>query len=150
MGLDQYLYKKTFVGGWMLDNKEEFISIGKSRVKIGEIDNIESKVMYWRNNYAINDFFMDKVNDGGEDNCRYFYVQKKDLEELRDILKEIVNQPTQEGSLKIAKEKLNTEDLEEYFTDWYLPDFKKTLEKLEKLIKQPDSNDCDFYYYIWY
>lgn len=157
MGLDMYLYKKIYIGGQRAENATDNLVVVKGNgsaqtkiiVKIKDIDYIEKKVMYWRKNYAINEWMLDKVGDGGDDNCRYFYIDKRDLEELRDICREICFAKTKEEKKAIAIQKLNTDDLEEYFDD-YLEDFERTLKELNKIIDVADFNDAEFYYYIWY
>ena len=157
MGLDMYLIKKIHIGGKYAENGYENLVVIKGNgshrtrqiIKIRDIDDIEKNVIYWRKNYAINEWFLDKVNDGGDDNCRYFYVDKRDLEELRDICREIYFAKTKEEKKAIAIQKLNTDDLEEYFDD-YISEFERTYKELNDIINSADYNDADFYYYIWY
>lgn len=155
MGLDMYLHKKISIDGRWADNKEDVITIRKGngkierKIKIKDIDEIDTQVLYWRKNYAINEWFLNKIGNGGEDNCVNMSVDKKFLTELRDILMSISCAKTKKEKLKIAQEKLNTDDLEEYFDD-YLEDFKRTLKELNKIIDAEDFNEADFYYYICY
>ena len=157
MGLDMYLYKKIYIGGQYAENKSDNLVVVKGNgsaqtkifVKIKDIDYIEKKVLHWRKNYAINEWFLDKVGDGGDDNCRYFYVDKRDLEELRDILSDIYFAKDKKEKKELAIKHLNTDDLEEYF-DEYLEDFERTYKELNDIINSADYNDAEFYYYIWY
>lgn len=159
MGLDQWLIKKIYVGGRSARNKEDYLVVerggevgevvGDIRIQIKNIEDIETRVIYWRKNYAINDWFLDKVGAGDEDNCVYFYVNKDDLKELRDILKEIVEAKTKKEKIKIVEEKLDTGDFDEY-TDSYLEDFERTYKELDEVIKAKDFDVSDYYYYIWY
>ena len=154
MGLDQYLKKRVQL------NKD-----GKSRIYKDE------ELYYWRKNYAIDDWFHDKVWDGmSEDNCVDMLVDPIVLIELRDILKKIISQKDLKKSLKVAQDLLPADDYTQesecitishgkivtkkrkinLFKACYLPDFKHTYEKLNEIINDKDFYDTYFYYHIWY
>lgn len=154
MGLDMYLYKETYIGGQYALNKDTDIEIHKENepvihIKVGDISSLKKRVIYWRKNYAINEWLIDKICGGGDDNCVYFNVEHETLEELKDILGEIIKQDTKEKKLKVAQEKLNTADLVQWF-DFYIDDFERTYRELEEIINSEDFLKSDFYYCIWY
>lgn len=154
MGLDQYLYQKKYIGGSWAENKDEEIVVVKKesreiRIKIADIEAIDVEVAYWRKNYAINDFFLDKCGNPQDDNCVYMLVRHEDVVELRDILADILSKKTIREKFDTASKRLPTSDLEEYFES-YLVDFNRSLNVLNKLINSNDFYDHDLYYYIWY
>ena len=154
MGLDQYLYQKKYIGGSWAENKEdEFVVVKKGereiRIKIADIEAIDIEVAYWRKNYAINNFFLDKCGNPEDDNCVYMSIKHEDVIELRDILADILSKKTTKEKLDTALKRLPTDDLEEYFES-YLTDFNRSLNVLNKLINSKDFYDHDLYYYIWY
>ena len=134
MGLDQWLYQKIRVNE--IEENRPYINIKtdgkKYQIKIEEsISGIWKKVLYWRKNYM--------------------YVDNRDIEELIDILQEIVDAPTDKEKKDCAlKHFPSTEDLERWFFEYYLPDFKTTLEKLKEIKASPEYEITEFYYYIWY
>lgn len=95
MGLDMYLYKKTYVKNWNFMSKEEKHTItikkgGKkvTTIKPERISEITEEVAYWRKFNALHNWFVQKLADGVDD-CREIYVTPKDLKELLETLKEV-------------------------------------------------------------
>ena len=160
MGLDQYLHKQIYIGGQYAENKEEFINVKKGertiRIKVADIESIRTEVCYWRKNYAINEWFLDKIQPEGDDNCIDFPIEKEWLYELTALLKNICDpNKTKKQVLEIVEDRIPThswftiESFKEDY-DYYMDDFKDTLKKLEEIIKAPDFDEANFYYYIWY
>ena len=86
MGLDMYLYRREYVGGWEWktvedDGKEKALSdniidyLGVDSVEDSPHVNIEVCVAYWRKANAIHKWFCDL--DGGRDECQNIYVNKQ-------------------------------------------------------------------------
>ena len=154
MGLDQWLYQKIRVD--RIEENKPYINIKtdeeKYQIKLEEsISGIWKEVMYWRKNYALNDYFLGKCGNPQDDNCVYMHIDSGDIEELIDILQEIVDAPTDKEKKDCAlKHFPSTEDLESWFFKYYLPDFKDTLEKLKEIKASPEYEITEFYYYIWY
>ena len=90
MGLDQYLYRKSYVRNWEHMSPEELhqITVKKNKKKHPWIDpknitSITELVGQWRKANAIHDWFVQNVQDG-EDNCKEFDVELSQLQELYD------------------------------------------------------------------
>jgi len=90
MGLDQYLYRKSYVRNWDHMTPEELhqITVKKNKKKHPWIDpknitSITELVGQWRKANAIHDWFVQNVQDG-EDNCKEFDVELSQLQELYD------------------------------------------------------------------
>jgi hypothetical protein len=89
MGLDMYLYKKTFLhtGEWVREDKRCEVIItegGKPHPFINpkKIDYIVEEVGYWRKANQIHQWFVKNVQKD-QDDCREYRV---DYEQLRDLL----------------------------------------------------------------
>lgn len=89
MGLDMYLYKKTFLftGEWVREEKRCEVTVtegGKPHpfIKPERIKEIVEEVGYWRKANQIHKWFVDNVQEG-QDDCKEYAV---DVEQLRDLL----------------------------------------------------------------
>jgi hypothetical protein len=98
MGLDQYLSAKKYVSGADHSNdtdKNTFAEIAKA-LKVSHLfitDNMPSaevtiKVGQWRKANQIHNWFVNNVQ-GGEDDCRSYYVSKENLETLLDLCRQV-------------------------------------------------------------
>jgi hypothetical protein len=89
MGLDMYLYKKTFLwtGDYVREEKRDEVVVtqgGKPHPTIDpkKIKEIVQEVGYWRKANHIHRWFVDNVQIG-QDDCREYKVE---VEQLRDLL----------------------------------------------------------------
>lgn len=87
MGLDMYLSRKTYISG-QGDKVAtvDYTDWGGQKVTktFDRVDYIEQEVGYWRKANAIHKWFVDNVQDGVDD-CKPYYVDKDNLETLRDL-----------------------------------------------------------------
>lgn len=97
MGLDMYLYRKTYVQNWdhMKASAKHKITVkkgGKVRkdIKPERICYIIEQVGYWRKANHIHKWFVDNVQ-GGVDNCEEFFVELTKLQELLEVCKLVIN-----------------------------------------------------------
>jgi len=95
MGLDMYLYKKTYVQNWKHTPKEQKYSISIKRggkkvttIQPNRISEITESVGYWRKFNALHNYFVQNFADGVDD-CKEMYVPKEDLEKLLDVLRKV-------------------------------------------------------------
>ena len=96
MGLDMYLYKKTYVKNWDHMGPEERHEItilkgGKPRsdIKPERISEIVEEVGYWRKANAIHAWFVKNVQDGNDD-CGEYYASVEKLSELLGLVNEVL------------------------------------------------------------
>lgn len=97
MGLDMYLYKKSYVQNWDHHEPKEKHTI---TVKLGEniredikperITYIVEEVGYWRKFNALHYWFVENCQDGVDDGKEY-YVTMNQLKELLDTLNRVKN-----------------------------------------------------------
>jgi hypothetical protein len=178
MGLDMYLSKRTYVKNWDHQKPKEKHRIiirkgGKIRtdIKPERISYIQEEVGYWRKANAIHKWFVDNCQEGNDD-CRFAYVEHKQLTELYENCKtilasielveaKITNGYTFKDGKKVpilvdgvtiknpdvAKELLPTEGGFFFgntdYNQWYVEYIKETIEILKDVIND-DSGD---YYY---
>lgn len=97
MGLDMYLYKKSYVKNWQHMKPESLHKItikkgGKVRkdIKTDRITYIIEEVAYWRKANAIHCWMVDNLQ-GGTDDCGEYYVSRKNIEDLLAIINDVLN-----------------------------------------------------------
>ena len=146
MGLDMYLYKKTYVKNWDHNPPEMKIEItvlkgGKPHPKI-DLDRvvyIVEEIAYWRKANHIHQWFVDNCQDGVDD-CRDAYVPIEKIDELLALCKEVKADhslapdllPTQVGFFFGGTE----------YDEYYFEDINNTIEQLKKL-----DSEGDYYYH---
>lgn len=94
MGLDMYLYRKTYVKNWehMTEEEKTKITFEGQRTKgidTSKITEIIEEVGYWRKANAIHQWFVDNVQDG-EDDCKQYYVSEDKLRELLSLVDKVL------------------------------------------------------------
>jgi len=95
MGLDMYLYKKTYVQNWEHHAPEQkhIVTVkknGKTRkdIKPDRVTYVVEQVGYWRKFNALHSWFVQNCADG-EDDCREVNVNDEQLVELLEVLKKV-------------------------------------------------------------
>jgi hypothetical protein len=142
MGLDMFLYKKS----WVPYNKRNEVKIvGLPRVKNERIKEVTEEVGYWRKANHIHKWFVDNVQNG-DDDCKEYYVEKEQLQELLGIVTSILNDkklanrllPTQSGFFFGGTD----------YDNYYFEDLQNTKEILENVLSEVEEEGtfADFYY----
>ena len=150
MGLDQYLYAKKFAhgGDWGTDDDKQLFASLVATSKVEEFMDtdfptafIEVKVAQWRKQNAIHHWFVSNCQNG-EDDCRSTHVGREQLEELRNLCREVLADPT------LADELLPTSNGFFFgstdYSEWYIEGLTYTADTIDKLFTMP--NDWDFEY----
>ena len=144
MGLDMYLTAERYI--W---SSEKLISDEVANLLGLQLDgerrrvnSVEAEAMYWRKANAIHKWFVENIQ-GGEDNCRRYYVEREQLVELRDLCAKLCTQR------EMAEETLPTADgfffgSTEY-DEWYWNDIEGTVQGLDKALQAFDDK-WHFYY----
>ena len=105
---------------------------------------IKEQVGYWRKANAIHRWFVENIQDGIDD-CEYHReVTQEDLEELRDICREILCNPD------TAEDKLPTTSGfffgSTVYDEWYMEDIKNTIDIITEVLKTTDFEKEMLYY----
>ncbi|MEY2702069.1 MAG: hypothetical protein RLY43_702 [Bacteroidota bacterium] len=92
MGLDMYLTKRTYVKRWEHQKKEQKFSVSVKKggkkvetIKPERVSYIIEEVGYWRKANHIHSWFVKNVQEGVDD-CKEYYVEKSQLEQLLDTV----------------------------------------------------------------
>lgn len=146
MGLDMYLYKKTYVRNWG-SKDDDICNIELKRngndVKINhkKVRYIIEEAGYWRKVNQIHQWFVENVQFGVDD-CKPYYVSSVDLEKLLNVCKLVRDNnslaeqllPTQSGFFFGSYE----------YDDWYFEGINDTIKILEECLE--DGNTADYEY----
>ena len=153
MGLDMYLYRREYVGGWDWksvkdDGKErafydtilEYANL--PRCEASPHANVEVCVAYWRKANAVHNWFVENVQDG-VDECKRHHVEVETLRRLVDICKEVLADhskaddllPTQEGFFFGSNE----------IDDGYWEDLRLTLVIIDRALSLADQWDFEYH-----
>ena len=146
MGLDMYLYKRSWIQSseWVKPEFREEITMtrGGESVDTSRIKYVIEEMGYWRKANAIHRWFVEKVQ-GGTDDCGEYRVTREQLEELKaDCEKALAEEhsreevmPTQSGFFFGSTE----------YDDYYESDLKRTIEIVEDCLSDKEADD--FYYW---
>ena len=148
MGLDMYLYKKTYIRQGDFYKPE---SVNEVIVKTGgEIDTkidpkkikyVVEEAGYWRKANQIHRWFVENVQSGVDD-CRDAYVNREDLETLLDICKKVDADHSLAESLLPAASGFFFGGTD--YDEWYYNDIQNTIKIIEEALAEDSSSD--FYY----
>jgi hypothetical protein len=144
MGLDMYLSAKRYL--WSFNEHDQALAnkidaeIGAN--SIGRTKEISREAMYWRKANAIHHWFVINVQ-GGEDNCKEYYVSREQLQELLDILNRVDQNHSLADDLLPTANGFFFGDTD--YQEWYYQDIKATIPVFENLLGQ-DLDQWDFYY----
>lgn len=155
MGLDQYLYRREYVGGWdwkdstdsdkreraMYNNIIEYL--GVDRVEGSPHAYIDVCVAYWRKANAIHKWFCDL--DGGRDECQDIRVTRDQLIQLRKLCLSVIRQPVSAASTLPTQPGFFFGSCE--YDDWYMENMKNTVAQLDKVLESVSEDSwTDFIY----
>lgn len=172
MGLDMYLYKKTYVKNWEHTAKEQRHSFsvkigGKVRkdIKPERISYITEEVAYWRKFNALHGWFVEQCG-GGVDECQDIYVEEEKMKELLDVLKKVSELINKSNPVVKVEKDWNGKDYEyktfdcedevrELFSptqgfffgsdnidEYYKQEVENTIEVIENLLKECEDTDA--------
>jgi hypothetical protein len=153
MGLDMYLTRKTYVKQWSHQKPEEQFEITITKggkpydgIDISNVTNIEEEVGYWRKANQIHRWFVENIQNG-VDNCGEYSVSKGELEELRNICTEVLNDHSKAEELLPSASGFffgNTD-----YDEYYYNDVEHTIEILDKILSESDGNQDIYYSSSW-
>jgi hypothetical protein len=149
MGLDMYLSAKRYLyrdgDETISDGINELLGIPSDKSKRFHgasfvAKEISIEAMGWRKANAIHGWFVRRCQ-GGEDNCKEYYVSREQLEELVELCQEALDKPDHEVLEPTAGFFFGSYEKDEY----YFQDLKDTIEGITKALSLPEK-EYDFYY----
>ena len=145
MGLDMYLDARLYLREWDDKDKAMREAVNAAVPNRGDLNIkiVTAEGAYWRKANQIHKWFVDNVQDGNDD-CGTYYVSREQLTELRDLCKQVIDNPT------LAESRLPTANGFFFgstsYGEGYMDDLKDTVEQLDKLL-DPKYDRWDFNYH---
>jgi len=137
MGLDMYLYKRTYVQKWEHHTPDKTFDVSVKRggvtypnVKSERIVYVIEQVGYWRKFHPLNEWFFNHCSD----NSTEFYVGRQKLIEVLGVLKLQKENPKEEILNNFVN---NSGDSDE----WYQHQLDRTIPMLEEILSEDDEDD---------
>jgi hypothetical protein len=150
MGLDMYLSAKRYMSKYFDPADQDKINqindiLGIEGIEDGDYgaQEVTIRVGYWRKANAIHKWFVDKCQ-GGVDECQETYLSREQLQELVNVCKEVMANKGSAAQLLPSASGFFFGGTD--YDDWYFSDVEYTIERLEKILKDPALEKCDFYY----
>ncbi len=145
MGLDMYLYRKTYLNNSDIYKEEyrhkvKFESAPKAtQINSEKVKYVIEEIAYWRKANHIHNWFVQNIQNGVDD-CGYYRVTKDQLNELYALCKSVVNKDVSTESLPTRRGFFfGSTDYDEY----YFSDCQETIDMLKPHI---EDNSNEFIY----
>ena len=139
MGLDMYLYKKSYVQNWdhMTPDEKHQITVKKNKkaVKPARITYITEQVGYWRKANAIHKWFVENVQ-GGRDECQESYVSEEQLLELKSLCEQVLADTSLAHELLPSASGFFFGSTE--YGEYYFEDVKNTVKIIDEILKEKE------------
>jgi hypothetical protein len=153
MGLDQYLYKRTYIwsGEFIKEDVRQSVSVTKGgdpdpKIKPERVKYVIEEVGYWRKSNAIHKWFVDNVQ-GGKDDCGTYVLNGKKLEELLNTCKAVIEDYGKTGGIEAHKLLpaqegffFGSTDYDEY----YFGDVIRTIEVIEECFEDEFADEFEY------
>lgn len=143
-----YLNRKTYVKRWEHQKPEDrhTVIVKKGNKVVKEIEPsrityVTEEMMYWRKANAIHNWFVQNVQ-GGEDDCKEYYVSKDQLKELLKIITHVLKDNSKAQELLAPKAGFFFGTTE--YDEWYYKDLQETKKKLEKMLAENYGGDYSY------
>ena len=158
MGLDMYLEVRRTVRTYEWNQQFDKVAngLGESLISLAGLDqivsennytvSIEVNAIYWRKVNSVHQWFVDNIG-GGVDECQRMYVKRKDLEDLRDLVKDTL--------IHRDKASLTLPPASGFFfgsteiDEWYWEDLEYTARELDRVLANAKDSDDFFYQASW-
>lgn len=149
MGLDMYLYKKTYIRQGDFYKPE---SVNEVIVKTGgEIDKkidpkkvkyVVEEAGYWRKANQIHRWFVENVQRGTDD-CGSYWVSREKLEELLDLCKRVKEDNSLADELLPSTSGFFFGGTE--YDEWYFNDIDNTIQIIEECLSDEEADDFEYH-----
>src|SRR5690606_12609384 len=147
MGLDMYLYKKTYIGAnWEHNNVKGIIELTEGEdnhpipIQLNRVSTIVESVGYWNKAYHIHQWFVENVQSF-EGDCGEYYVSREQLLRLVRLCKVVLENKEAVKDILPIPEGFLLGDVE--YGDWYFDALQYTIDMLTPLIREVGGE----YYY---
>lgn len=153
MGLDMYLYKKTYVGAHYKHNQAKGvvdITVGEENcripVQLDRINSIDELFGYWRKANAIHKWFIEKCADG-VDECQRIDISREKMCELLSVVETVIANPEKaQELLPVGSGFFFGSD---QYDTWYFKDLEATKEILDTALESGERYGYFYYQASW-
>jgi len=152
MGLDMYLKGKIYASEFVNNNGKIYEQMKRLVEKLTKfkLENglivIEFQIGYWRKANHIHKWFVDNIQNGVDD-CGIYYVERKQLEELKELCLNVLENKQQAHEL-LPRQKGFFFGSQEY-DKHYFEDIKRTIKIIDSALKLPDDFVWIYYESSW-
>ncbi len=143
MGLDMYLYKKSYIisGDWISKEEKESVVVTKNgephpRIKSDRVKYVIEEVGYWRKANAIHKWFVDNVQDG-KDDCGTYPVTTNNLQELFNLCNLVIEDKSKASELLPVQSGFFFGGTD--YDNWYYEDLENTVKIIEDCMYDTDA-----------
>lgn len=150
MGLDMYLSAKRYMSKYFdpadsdkIKQVNEIFGFEGIEDEDYNAQEVTFRVGYWRKANAIHKWFVDNCQ-GGVDECQETYISRDHLQALIDLCKEVMANKGKAAELLPSASGFFFGGTD--YDEWYFMDVENTITRLEKILKDPALEKCDFYY----
>ena len=147
MGLDMYLYREQYFGGWdHSDNVDKYRAVLEAAEMTAHRScpsvTVKVCVAYWRKANSIHKWFCDL--DGGRDECQPIDVRVSDLRKLRALADAVLLQPAAAESILPTQSGFFFGPTA--YDEWYMEDMRNTVTQLDEVLADIpiDASDWDY------
>jgi len=140
MGLDQHLYRETYVKRWEHMKEDKLFTVNVSKggkpfeyINPEKVAYVREEVAYWRKANQIHNWFVQNVQDGNDD-CGTYSVSPEQLKELVYRCKEVLEDRDKAEHLLPSTSGFffgNTE-----YNEYYFQDLEHTVKTLEPVVEE--------------
>ena len=149
MGLDMYLYRKTYVQHWDHNKYNYEVAVTKAgkptSIDPKRVTYIIEQVGYWRKANAIHKWLVNHVQDG-KDDCGEYYFSPENMEKLLNICNDVLADPSKADQLLPTTSGFFFGGTE--YDEYYLSDINQTVKILQEALEDYNngSDDSNYYY----
>ena len=147
MGLDMYLRAKKYISTYREENKDVIDKLNTMFNIVSDedytVNEVSFQVAYWRKANHIHQWFVENCQRG-EDDCKEYYVDRVQLEQLRDLCEQVLANKDKADELLPTQSGFFFGDTD--YDEWYFIDLEKTVSRIDKILNDPALTDTDFYY----
>jgi hypothetical protein len=143
MGLDQYLYKETYVKRWNHMNEDELFTVNVSKggnafeyINPEKVAYIREEVAYWRKSNQIHNWFVENIQNGIDD-CGTYDVSHEQLGELVSLCEQVLENRDKAQELLPAQGGFFFGSTE--YDEYYFQDLEYTVETLKPLVEEAEK-----------
>ena len=152
MGLDMYLSAKRYISNHLNEGDSEraeaiqklFPELAELKGRWGDASPVKEVTIdagYWRKANQIHDWFVKNVQ-GGEDECRPHYVSREQLQELKEICQQVIEDKSLARTLLPTSSGFFFGSTD--YSDYYYDDLADTISIVDRCLALPNCWEFEY------